>query len=94
MGKFANNELVIPYEANLLILNMMAYVILNEKLYNNEFIDSRCKEFETYKNSILNDPFANPSYMENIEGYEVLATQIPIVAREYATKKINVFFGV
>lgn len=93
LGKFANNELVIPYEANLLVLNMMAYVILNERLYNNEFIDSRCKDFEAYKTSILSDPYANPDYMKNIQGYEVLAEQIPHVAREYATKKSMFFWG-
>ena len=93
LGKFATHELVIPYEANLLILNMMAHVILNERLYNNEFIDSRCKGFEEYKNSILNDEFANPAYMKNIQGYEILAEQIPLIARAYATKKSMFFWG-
>ncbi|WP_419771443.1 MAG: molybdopterin oxidoreductase family protein [Candidatus Marinarcus sp.] len=93
LGKFAKNELVIPYEANLLILNMMAYVILNEKLYNNEFIDARCKEFEHYKSSILEDEYANPEFMKKIKGYEYLAEQIPEVARTYATKKSMFFWG-
>lgn len=92
LGKYGE-ELVIPYEANLLVLNMMAYVILCEKLYNNEFIDTRCKGFEEYKNSILNDPYADPEYMKNIKGYEVLAEQIPKVARQYATKKSMFFWG-
>jgi formate dehydrogenase major subunit len=93
IGKFATNKLVIPYEANLMVLNMMAYVILKEKLYNNEFIDTRCKDFEEYKESILNDKFANPEYMKNIKGYETLAEQIPIVARTYAAKKSMFFWG-
>lgn len=93
LGKFATHELVIPYEANLLILNMMAYVILSERLYNNEFIDSRTKGFEEYKNAILNDEFANPEYMKNIQGYEILAEQIPLIARAYATKKSMFFWG-
>ncbi|MFA7084944.1 MAG: molybdopterin-dependent oxidoreductase [Arcobacteraceae bacterium] len=93
LGKFASHELVTPYEANLLVLNMMAYVILSEKLYKNEFIDSRCKGFEAYKDAILNDPFANPKYMKNIVGYEALAEQIPQVAREYALKKSMFFWG-
>lgn len=92
LGKYGE-ELVIPYEANLLVLNMMAYVILSERLYDNEFIDTRCKGFEEYKKSILNDPFANPEYMKNIKGYEVLAEQIPGVARQYATKKSMFFWG-
>ena len=92
LGKYGE-ELIIPYEANLLVLNMMAYVILKEKLYNNEFIDTRCKGFEEYKNSILNDEFANPEFMRQIKGYEVLADQIPEVARQYATKKSMFFWG-
>jgi formate dehydrogenase major subunit len=92
LGKYGE-ELVIPYEANLLVLNMMAYVILSEKLYNNEFIDSRCKGFEEYKNSILNDKFANPEFMKEVKGYEVLAEQIPVIARQYATKKSMFFWG-
>lgn len=92
LGKYGE-ELVIPYEANLLVLNMMAYVILSEKLYNNEFIDARCKGFEEYKQSILDDEYANPEFMKKIKGYEVLAEQIPRIARQYATKKSMFFWG-
>ena len=92
LGKFGE-ELVIPYEANLLVLNMMAYVILSENLYKKEFIDERCKGFEDYKKSILEDEFANPEYMKKIKGYETLAEQIPEVARKYATNKSMFFWG-
>ena len=92
LAKFGE-AMVIPYEANLLVLNMMAYVILSENLYNMEFIESRCVGFEEYKESILNDPFANPEYAKNIKGYEYLAEQIPQVARLYATKKSMFFWG-
>ncbi len=92
LSKFGE-QLIIPYEANLLVLNMMAYVILNEKLYNNQFIDTRCVGFEEYKDSILNDPYANPEFMKKIKGYEDLAEQIPEVARLYATKKSMFFWG-
>ncbi|WP_428027156.1 molybdopterin oxidoreductase family protein [Arcobacter sp.] len=92
LGKYGE-ELIIPYEANLLVLNMMAYVILSERLYNNEFIDARCKGFEEYKNSILNDKFANPEFMKQVKGYEVLAEQIPVIARQYATKESMFFWG-
>jgi formate dehydrogenase major subunit len=33
LGKFAKYQAVLPYEANLLFLNAMAYVILKEELY-------------------------------------------------------------
>ncbi|MEA2051158.1 MAG: molybdopterin-dependent oxidoreductase [Campylobacterota bacterium] len=93
LGKFASEQVILPYESNLLFLNSIAYVILNEKLYNQDFIDTRCKEFEEYKNSILNDPYANPEYFHNIKGYEDLAQQIPQIARAYASKKSMIFWG-
>jgi len=92
LAKFGE-AVVIPYEANLLVLNMMAYVILKEELYNKEFIDSRCIGFEEYKESILNDPYANPEFMSKVKGYEYLVDQIPHVARLYATKKSMFFWG-
>lgn len=93
LSKFANDTLVLPYESNLLLLNAIAYVILSEGLYNQEFIDTRTKEFEQYKESILNDKYANPEYFRNIKGYEDIADQIPTVARAYATKKSMIFWG-
>ena len=93
LSKFATDTVVLPYESNLLFLNAIAYVILHEELYNQEFIDTRTKEFEAYKNSILNDDKANPEYFRNIKGYEELADQIPVIARKYATKKSMIFWG-
>jgi formate dehydrogenase major subunit len=93
LSKFATDTVVLPYESNLLFINAIAYVILKEKLYNQEFIDTRTKEFEIYKNSILDDPFANPDYFLNIKGYEELSTQIPEIAKKYATKKSMIFWG-
>ncbi len=93
LGKFAKYQAVIPHEANLLVLNMMAYVILNEELYNEDFINTRTKFFEDYKDKILNDPYANPKFMETLPGYEDLAKMIPKIAREYALKKSMIFWG-
>ena len=93
LSKFATDTVVMPYESNLLFLNAIAYIILKEELYNQEFIDTRTKEFQTYKNNILNDPFANPEYFLNIKGYEELAIQIPTIARKYASKKSMIFWG-
>jgi len=93
LGKFAKEEVVLPYEANLLFLNSLAYVILKDELYNKEFIDTRTKDFNDYKNSILNDPYANPNYFKKIKGYEIIADQIPNIARNYATKKSMIFWG-
>jgi len=93
LGKFAKYQAVIPHEANLLILNMIAYVILEEELYNEEFIATRTKFFEEYSQKILNDPYANPKFMETVKGYEDLAKMIPKIAREYALKKSMIFWG-
>ncbi len=93
LGKFASEKVILPYEANLLFLNSLAFVILKEELYDKEFIDNRCKDFEDYKNKILNDSTANPEYFKDIKGYEQLAEQIPQIARQYATSKSMIFWG-
>jgi len=91
--KYAKQKAIIPHEANLLVLNMMAYVILDEELYNEEFIATRTKWFDGYKEKILNDPYADPDYFKEIKGYEYLAKLIPNIAREYAVKKSMIFWG-
>ncbi|WP_333802937.1 molybdopterin oxidoreductase family protein [Sulfurospirillum sp.] len=93
LHRFAKYKGIIPHEANLLVLNMMAYVIITEELYNEHFLADRTKGFEAFKEKILNDPYANPKYFEQIEGYESLSKLIPKVAREYALKKSMIFWG-
>ena len=93
LHKYATYEAIIPFEANLLILNMIAYVIITEELYNKEFIENRTLDFERYKKSILEDPFANPEYFQQLKGYEELTETIQTVARLYATKKSMIFWG-
>ncbi len=93
LSKSANYHLSIPYESNLMILNMIAYVILSENLENRPFIDERVHGFDEYKNSILNDPYANPEFLYNIEGYEHLVDDIRTIARLYAAKKSLILWG-
>lgn len=93
LNKFAKYKAIIPHEANLLVLNMLAHVIISEELYDESFIAERTKGFAEFKEKILNDPFANPKYFEQIEGYEYLSKMIPKVAREYALKKSMIFWG-
>ncbi|AKF25659.1 formate dehydrogenase [Sulfurovum lithotrophicum] len=93
LARLAKHNCVIPYEANLLILNMMAYVIIDEELYDESFINNRTKGFEEFKEKILNDPYADPSFFKEVEGYEYLAKTIPNIAREYAVKKSMIFWG-
>ncbi len=93
LHKYAKYKAIIPHEANLLILNMMIFTIIDEKLYNEDFITNRTKEFLNLKEKILQDPFANPKYFQQIIGYEHLAVMIPKIAREYASKKSMIFWG-
>ncbi len=89
----ATYDCTIPFESNLLILNMLSYVILDEKLYNEDFINTRTEGFEEYKRSILNDKYANPEFFKNIKGYEYLCDLIKKVAREYALNRSIILWG-
>jgi formate dehydrogenase major subunit len=93
LAKYAKQSAIIPYESNLLILNMMAYVIIDEELYDRSFIETRSSGFEEFRQKILDDPYANPNFFKEIEGYEYLAKIIPNIAREYAVKKSMIFWG-
>ncbi len=93
LSKYAKHNVVIPFESNLLILNMMAYVIIKEELYDKEFVAKRTKDFESFKEKILNDEYANPEFFEKIKGYEYLSKVIPNIAREYALKRSMILWG-
>lgn len=93
LSKFADHHLTIPFESNLLIMNMIARVIIEEDLYNKEFIRKRVKGFEQYRDKILNDPYADPDLFKKIAGYEDLPEKIREVARKYATKKSMILWG-
>ncbi len=93
LSKIAKYKAILPHEANLLILNMLAFVIIKEKLYNKEFIQTRTKNFNQYREKILNDPFANPQFFQKIKGYEHLSKLIPQIAREYSLKKSIILWG-
>lgn len=93
LTKKANFQLTIPYEANLLVLNMMAYVILKENLYDKEFVKKRVADFDEYRTSILSDEYANPDFFADVAGYESLATKIKEVARTYAKSCSMILWG-
>lgn len=93
LHRVSKYKAIIPHEANLLVLNMIAHVIIDEELYDEKFIENRTKGFDEFRDKIMNDPYADPKYFENIEGYEYLAKMIPKVAREYALKNSMIFWG-
>ncbi len=83
----------IPFESNLLVLNMLSFVILKEKLYDKEFISNKTIGFKEYKESILSDDFSNPEFFLKIKGYEYLCEMIKKVAREYAKNRSIILWG-
>ncbi|NPA58641.1 MAG: molybdopterin-dependent oxidoreductase, partial [Aquificae bacterium] len=93
LSKFARYQLTIPFETNLLVLNMMARVIVEEGLYNKEFIQKRVKGFEQFKKQLLNDEYSNPDFFKQVKGYEHLPKLIREVAREYARKRSMILWG-
>jgi formate dehydrogenase major subunit len=93
MHRFAKYKAIMPHEANLLVLNMLAYVIIDEELYDESFLADRTKGFDDFRDKIMNDPYANPEYFREIEGYEYMEKLIRKVAREYALKKSMIFWG-
>ncbi|RUM67846.1 MAG: formate dehydrogenase [Sulfurospirillum sp.] len=93
LSKKAHYNAIIPYESNLLVANMLAYTIIQEKLYDEEFIGASTVGFDQYKQDILSDEFANPDLFLQIKGYEYLSGTIKEIAREYATKKSLIFWG-
>ena len=93
LHRFSKYKAIIPHEANLLTLNMLAYVIMDEELYDDNFIADRTAGFGEFKEKIMNDPYANPDFYNDIEGYEYLSKMIRKVAREYALKKSMIFWG-
>ena len=89
----ATYDITLPYESNLMVLNMMSFTILSENLEDREFIQKRAVGFEEYKESILSDPYANPDFFLNIKGYEHLSELIKKVAREYAKSRSVILWG-
>lgn len=93
LHRFAKYKGIIPHETNLMVLNMLAYVIIDEELYSDSFIAERTKGFLEFKEKILSDPYANPDFFKEIKGYEDMGKMIRKVAREYALKKSMIFWG-
>ncbi len=93
LAKSAKHNVILPHESNLLFLNMMAHTIITEELYDKEFLAKRVKNFDAYQKEILNDPYADPSFFQQIEGYAYLTEQIKEVARTYAKRRSLILWG-
>ncbi len=93
LAKFARYNAILPHESNLLFLNMMAHTIITEELYDASFIAKRSKNFETYKAEVLADPYADPTFFQQVRGYEYLTDMIKEIARSYAKKRSIILWG-
>lgn len=93
LSSFAEYNCVIPYESNLLVLNMMSSVILKEELFDKEFIEKRTYGFDQYRADILSDNFADPDFFQKIKGYEYLSEMIKEAARDYARSRSMILWG-
>ena len=93
LHRFSKYKAIMPHEANLLTLNMLAYVIMDEELYDEDFLENRTTGFDDFREKIMNDPYANPDFYNEVQGYKYLSKMIRKVAREYALKKSMIFWG-
>lgn len=93
LSKFASLHLSIPFETNLMILNMIARVIIENGWEDEDFIKRRTKNFEEYKNAILNDDFADPDILSHIRGYEDLPNKIKELAYDISHNKTLILWG-
>ncbi len=93
IGKFADQELTIPYESNLMILNMIARIIVEKGWYDEKFIAERTKGFDEYKKLLMSDPYSDPELLEKMAGYEDLREKIEKLAEDLAFKKSMILWG-
>jgi formate dehydrogenase major subunit len=93
LAKSAKYNAIIPHESNMLILNMIAHTIVTEELYDASFIAKRTKNFDDYKEELLSDPYADPEFFQKVPGYEDLTELIREIARNYATKRSVILWG-
>ena len=93
LSKFAQTQLTIPYETNLMVLNMIARTIIEKGWENREFIKKRCKGFEEYRQALLADEWSDRDIFAHIRGYEELPERIEKVAYDLAHKKSLILWG-
>ncbi|SMO45130.1 formate dehydrogenase major subunit [Balnearium lithotrophicum] len=91
--KFAKYKLVIPFESNLLFLNAVARVIVENGLYDRDFVEKRVSNFEEFKEKILSDELSKPEVFRKIPGYEYLTEEIYRLAEEISKKKTLFMWG-
>jgi formate dehydrogenase alpha subunit len=88
LADLANKFLPLKSGANIPLINALIYTIINEQLYNQEFVNTRTENFAELKAAVVN--FA-PEAVESFTG--VSAEDIREVARGYAqAKNAGIFY--
>ncbi len=80
MTKIAHRHLQISVGSDIALINAMIRIILNEGLYNSDFINRNTAEFESLKKRV--EPYT-PEFAAGITG--ISAEDIVMTAREYAS---------
>ncbi len=93
LSKFASTHCSIPFETNLMILNMIARIILEKGWEKSEFIQRRCKNFDAFKKALFADPYADAQIFMHIRGYEDLPEKLEKIAYDLSHKKTIVLWG-
>jgi len=93
LSKFASNQLTIPPETNLMVLNMVARTIVEKGWEKREFIEERCRGFEEYREALLADPLADRELFSHIRGYRELPEKIEILASDLAHRRSLILWG-
>ncbi|MGM0533381.1 MAG: molybdopterin oxidoreductase family protein [Campylobacterota bacterium] len=93
MAKKSDYALTIPFESNLMIVNMLSFIIIQKEWYDKEFVHQRTSGFDSFAQKILSDPYADPAYLKTLEGYEDLYDKVYEVAYRYAHSKSMIFWG-
>ncbi|NPA11353.1 MAG: molybdopterin-dependent oxidoreductase [Epsilonproteobacteria bacterium] len=88
--KFADIAVVLPFESNLLFLNAIAKELIENNLYNKEFVEKRCVKFEEYKQTLLNDKYSK-DFFEKLSGFEKIKVQIEKIARLLCQKTVFIW---
>ena len=90
--KYADVSVILPFETNLLFLNSIAKEIILNDLIDNQFILKRCRDFETYKNEIL-DEKNDKTLFSKLSGYEIVKEQIEKIAQLIGNNKTLFMWG-
>ena len=90
--KFADEAVILPFEANLLFLNSVAKEIIKNNLEDKEFISKRCINFEEYKTQLLKDE-NDKELFSQLKGYEKVKTQIENIAKLITSNKTLFMWG-